>query len=209
MSCVCKENVAKNIIIPHNPNRNTMSIPIKRVLKSLIEHANEVGRVKGTYQELKNWIGPEANKWDVHGIIIALKDEGYLRTISHMEGEYFQVDLKTGLIEQETEQKEEAIHDPKKVFIVHGRNKAAYNAMVQFLRSLKLEPLDFDELSAKCGGSPFIGEVVHSGINEAKAVVVIFTPDEEALLLKPFYYKDDKPEDRQRWQARPKISELG
>jgi len=95
--------------------------------------------------------------------------------------------------------------NPRRVFIVYGRNVKAYQAMVQFLRSLKLDPLEFDEVKNAMGGSPFVGEIVDAGIRQAQAVIVIFTPDEYASLRKELIYDGDPDYEKNRWQARPNV----
>jgi predicted nucleotide-binding protein len=91
------------------------------------------------------------------------------------------------------------------VFIIHGRNLAARNAIASFLRVLGLTPLDFDTISAELGGSPFIGDVVRRGIERAHGVLAVFTPDEHAMLLPAFHAPADRPDERERFQARPNV----
>jgi predicted nucleotide-binding protein len=95
--------------------------------------------------------------------------------------------------------------DKRKVFVIYGRNKAAYNAMVLFLRSVGLSAWDFYELSAQSGGTAFIGDIVRHGMEQSQAVVALFTPDEFSV-LRPSLNDPQKtgPED-QRWQARPNV----
>ena len=81
---------------------------------------------------------------------------------------------------------QQPLPDPKKVFIIHGRNVDARNAVEQFVRSLGLEPLDFDQVSADLGGSPFVGQVVRQGMDLAKGIVALFTPDEFSALRPNF-----------------------
>jgi hypothetical protein len=95
--------------------------------------------------------------------------------------------------------------DPKRVFIVYGRNAKAYSAMQLFLQSLKLDPLTFDEVRNGLGGSPFVGNVVDEGMRRAKAIVVLFTPDEYASLRPSLASGKDKPEELMRWQGRPNV----
>lgn len=95
--------------------------------------------------------------------------------------------------------------DRKTVFVVYGRNAAAAEAMRAFLRSLTLVPSDFDEVKRRMGGSPFIGQVIRRGVEEAAAVIVIFTPDERATLRAGFQRDDDAAVDKERWQARPNV----
>lgn len=95
--------------------------------------------------------------------------------------------------------------DKTKVFIIHGRNVAARNAVEQFVRCLGLVPLDFDQVSADLGGSPFVGEVVRKGLELAHGIVALFTPDEFAALDSIFRSSGDRGADSQRWQARPNV----
>lgn len=97
------------------------------------------------------------------------------------------------------------MRDQRSVFLVHGQNKKAAQAMEAFLRAVGLSPIDFDALSANMGGSPFIGDVVRKGMEDAQAVVVLFTPDEYAALRNSLRRPDQKGEEIQRWQARPNV----
>lgn len=73
--------------------------------------------------------------------------------------------------------------DPKKVMVVHGRDEEARRAMFDFLRALGLSPLEWGKLVAETGkAAPYIGEVLSHAFQVAKAVVVLFTPDDEAFL---------------------------
>ena len=94
--------------------------------------------------------------------------------------------------------------DPKKVFIIHGRNTAARIAVEHFLKVLKLEPLDFDELAADMG-TEFVGNIVLEGLKRARGIVTLFTPDEFAALLPAFRGVHDAETDTKRWQARPNV----
>lgn len=79
-----------------------------------------------------------------------------------------------------------------KVFVVYGRNKLATKSMFDFLRALGLKPLEWShgiKLTKK--SSPYIGEVLDAMFREAIAVVVMFTPDDEARLRRKFWQKRD------------------
>jgi CheY-like chemotaxis protein/predicted nucleotide-binding protein len=93
----------------------------------------------------------------------------------------------------------------RRVFIVYGRNSDAHSAMVLFLRALKLDPLDFDEVRADLGGAPFIGTIVSRGMQEAQAVIVLLTPDERASLCPNFVIAGDHGQDLDRLQPRPNV----
>lgn len=97
-----------------------------------------------------------------------------------------------------------AMQNPQSVFIIHGRNFAAKNAVEQFLRSLKLEPIDFDELAADLGAA-FIGDIVREGMRRAQGILAVFTADEIASLRSEYHQDHDSPEDKSRWQSRPNV----
>lgn len=95
--------------------------------------------------------------------------------------------------------------DPKRVFIVYGRNSKAHDAMRLFVRSLKLEPLSFDEVRNSFGGSPFVGNIVRAGMTKARGIVVLLTPDEYAHLRPSLFSPDDKDSEKARRQPRPNV----
>jgi Predicted nucleotide-binding protein containing TIR-like domain len=71
----------------------------------------------------------------------------------------------------------------RSVFVIHGRDDAAKTALFSFLRDLDLRPLEWEELVKATGSvNPFTGEVVAHAFKVAQAVVVLFTPDDEARL---------------------------
>jgi len=84
--------------------------------------------------------------------------------------------------------------NPKKVFVVHGRNEKARRAMFDFLRSLGLEPIEWGEaLRATGKGTPYVGEAIEKAFSEAQAVVVLLTGDDMAKMMVE-YLKDDDPQ---------------
>ena len=96
--------------------------------------------------------------------------------------------------------------DAREVFVVHGRNGAARDAMFTFLRALELHPLEWSELVNTTGqGSPYIGNVLDVAFSRAHAVVVVMTPDDEVRLREQFR-KDNEPEEAElKGQARPNV----
>lgn len=73
--------------------------------------------------------------------------------------------------------------DPRKVFVIHGRNTVARVGMFEFLRSIGLQPIEWEQAIALTGsGSPYIGQVLDAVFEEAQAVVVLQTPDDVAYL---------------------------
>ena len=97
--------------------------------------------------------------------------------------------------------------DPRKVMVVHGRDGVARRAMFDFLRALGLSPLEWGDLVAATGsGAPYIGQVLQKAFTIATAVVVLFTPDDEAYLREDYQDADDPPEESELTpQARPNV----
>jgi predicted nucleotide-binding protein len=97
--------------------------------------------------------------------------------------------------------------DPRSVFVVHGRNNAARNALFAFLRAIGLHPLEWTEIVRETGkGAPYIGEVLQAGFSIVQAVVVLLTPDDEARLREPYRTSGDPSfETTLTPQARPNV----
>jgi predicted nucleotide-binding protein len=71
----------------------------------------------------------------------------------------------------------------KKVFVVHGRDQAKRNAMFRFLRAIGLEPIEWSKaVKATKKAAPYIGEILEKAFEDAVAVVVLLTPDDQARL---------------------------
>lgn len=100
-----------------------------------------------------------------------------------------------------------ALARAKKVFVVHGRNGAARKAMWEFLVSLGLEPIEWEEAVRQTGsGAPYVGQVLNAAFKMAAAVVVLLTPDDEGR-LRPEYHEINDPsyEKNLTPQARPNV----
>jgi predicted nucleotide-binding protein len=83
--------------------------------------------------------------------------------------------------------------DPRAVFVVYGRNTEVNRAMFSFLRSLNLNPLEWNDLIQLTGqGSPYIGKVLDVGFKVAQAAIVLFTPDDEAQLRQQYRSKNEQ-----------------
>lgn len=86
----------------------------------------------------------------------------------------------------------------KSVFVVHGRNHTAKKAIFSFLRSIKLEPMEWSEARALTGAtSPYIGQILESGFQKAQAFIVLLTGDDQAKLNKVYLNDGDGPEEKQ------------
>lgn len=84
--------------------------------------------------------------------------------------------------------------DGRTVFLVHGRNSVTRDSMAQFLRSLDLKVLEWEQAVALTGEpNPYIGDVINSGLEAADGVVVLATPD-DIVRLDPTLGEEGDPE---------------
>ena len=97
--------------------------------------------------------------------------------------------------------------ETREVFVVHGRNSQARDALFDFLRAIDLHPLEWSEAIHATGkASPYIGEILTAAFSRAHAVVVLLTPDDEAILKEPLRHTSDPPfESQLMGQARPNV----
>jgi predicted nucleotide-binding protein len=97
--------------------------------------------------------------------------------------------------------------DPRKVFVISGRDEEATKAVCDFLRDLDLHPLLWEELVAATGSaSPYTGDVVARAFNEGRAVVAILTPDDEARLHPTLHGEHEEDYEREfTGQPRPNV----
>jgi predicted nucleotide-binding protein len=93
------------------------------------------------------------------------------------------------------------------VMVVHGRNIPVRDALFDFLRSLGLNPIEFSHgVKATKKGAPVIKEILDAMFAKAAAVVVLFTPDDEARLRRQFRKSSDATfEHKLTGQARPNV----
>ena len=93
------------------------------------------------------------------------------------------------------------------VFVVHGRNAEARKALFEFLRSIGLHPLEWSEAVDATGKpAPYVGDILDSVFSRAHAVIVLFTPDDEARLREQFRSDNDPPYEAElTGQARPNV----
>lgn len=88
--------------------------------------------------------------------------------------------------------------DPRTVFVVHGRNMEARSSIFALLRSLKLQPLEFEQAALFTEkAAPTISEILEVAFSRAAAVVVLMTGDDEARVRDQFSLKEDKEEEQQ------------
>ena len=97
--------------------------------------------------------------------------------------------------------------DPKKVFVVHGRNIKAKDAIFDLLRSVHLEPIEWGEAIKMTGKtSPYPQEVLDAAFKHAQSIVVLITGDDLARLRREYIIPRDQDfEGNLTPQARPNV----
>jgi predicted nucleotide-binding protein len=97
--------------------------------------------------------------------------------------------------------------DPQKVFVIHGRNKKARDAMFTFLRAIGLQPLEWQHaISLTSNASPYIGQILENAFHTVQAFVVLLSGDDEARLRVPFQKESDEDYEKNLTpQARPNV----
>ncbi|MEU6559233.1 nucleotide-binding protein [Nocardia nova] len=97
--------------------------------------------------------------------------------------------------------------DPRKVFVIYGRNRAARAEIFTFLRALGLEPIEWETAVRMTGqASPYVGDVLAEGLKAAQAVVVLQTPDDVVYLDGDLCEPDDPDgEGQPQGQPRPNV----
>lgn len=90
------------------------------------------------------------------------------------------------------------------VFVVHGRDKDAKDAVFSLLDAAQLTPRSFDEVRQRGQDPlPYVGKVLDDAFAEAQAVLVLFTPDERVGLVDRLRRQDETV--REEYQPRPNV----
>ena len=95
----------------------------------------------------------------------------------------------------------------RNVFVVHGRNLVIRDELFAFLRALDLHPLEWSEAVRLTGQpSPYVGDILDAAFENARAIVVLFTPDDVVHLRKDLWGEQELPiETDPSGQARPNV----
>ena len=94
----------------------------------------------------------------------------------------------------------------KNVFVVHGRNSDARQAMFDFLRSIELHPIEWSKARALTQeASPLIDKILDTAFQQAQAIVVLFTPDEIVALRNEYASGVTDPDLTPAAQPRPNV----
>lgn len=95
----------------------------------------------------------------------------------------------------------------KTVFVVYGRNNKLRESMFTFLRALGLNPVEWTQaIQATQKTSPYIGEILDTAFAQARAIIVLFSGDDEARLLAGFLGRNEKSYEKELTpQPRPNV----
>lgn len=137
----------------------------------------------------------------------------FLREIEN-EIKLMRIDLEAGEREKGMEQTEEKnvpdkteIPDPKRIFVVYGRNERARKALYELVRAVGLNPFEWSELVKETKkGAPYVGEILDVAFKKAQAVIVLLTGDDIAYLREEYITPNDADyEGRPSPQARANV----
>jgi predicted nucleotide-binding protein len=81
------------------------------------------------------------------------------------------------------------------VFVVHGRDVGLRSAMYEFLGALGLRPLEWGHAIRAArgkGGNPYVNDAVAKVMEQAQAIVILLSPDDEAKLKDQFVGKNER-----------------
>jgi predicted nucleotide-binding protein len=97
--------------------------------------------------------------------------------------------------------------DRRKVFVVHGRNMDARNAIFDFLARIDLSPIEWEEaIAMTASASPSTLSAIDRAFSKAQAAVVILSGDDLARLRGRYLSDQDGPHEHQLTpQARPNV----
>ena len=158
---------------------------------------------------IRIWRTEESNPMTEHDLrLLGMTSQFSSGGMEDVTDEFIQGEPGWGL-QTGTLNSDDAGPDPNSqdVFVVHGRNHEARDAMYAFLRAIGLNPIEWVEAMSDTGTStPYIGQILDAAFRRAHAVVVLLTPDDEARLKRGFWNSDEPPiETGLRGQARPNV----
>jgi len=95
------------------------------------------------------------------------------------------------------------------VFVIHGRDAKLRDSKYELLGALGLKALEWGHAIRAArgkGGNPYVNDAVQNVMEQAQAIVVILSPDDEAKLKDQFVEKHERRiEGKLRGQARPNV----
>lgn len=83
-------------------------------------------------------------------------------------------------------------NEQRNVFVVHGRNAKIKKALFAFLRSINLNPLEWESAVSMTGkGTPTTLEVIETGMKNSGGTIILFTGDDLAKLKEELWNTDE------------------
>jgi len=130
-----------------------------------------------------------------------------LESIKERLGLYKKSAVVTKTLNKTNEESTLSNTDHKNVFVVHGRNTKLRDSLFDFLRSIGLKPIEWNQaIAATNKGTPSVEEILDAAFSHAQAVVVLLSGDDEARLEKQFLVDNDEYYEKQLTpQARPNV----
>lgn len=93
------------------------------------------------------------------------------------------------------------------VFVIHGRDLKLRDSIYAFLSALGCKPVEFHQAVTKVrgAGTPFIGQVLDAVFEQAQALVVLLSPDDD-VQLKPQFVGANERKTEGRRQSQPRAN---
>ena len=92
--------------------------------------------------------------------------------------------------------------DKREVYLIHGRDLEAMNALMKFLRKLNLRPVTWEDRAAT---GAYSGPMLYEVFRDIPVVIVLLTPDEEVRLHEQLAPSPSSDEVQFRLQPRPNV----
>lgn len=196
-------DLVRRVITPYNEGR-----PI--VLGGRTIPVDDIERLRINFtEESSDKIFPIVRRERMAGMVSApISDEWYVAD----KGKNVTDEFITGPPGSDTQSRTNSnvelnIESSGAVFVVHGRDLKLKDSLFSFLRSIGLRPLEWTEAILATGKTaPYIGEILDKAFETAQAIIVLFTPDDEARLRQE-YWTEVEPihETNLTPQARPNV----
>jgi predicted nucleotide-binding protein len=190
----------------------------RELLASVVRRLYKLGSPSGftsfhNLGEVLDELGQQSTRTRALDLCRVLADRGWVEArITHNDGAPVRL-LAEGQLEVERSSETSAAGiaphsvraaDPRRVFVVHGRDLKLARALFDFLRALGLDPIEWTEALSMTGeGAPYVGRVIEVAFDKAQAVVVLLTPDEEVRLRVDL--ASQATEQEVGFQARPNV----
>lgn len=164
------------------------------------------------FRELRQrW--PALELRDLRPVISDARDRGFIRVKDEVAGGDLRIFTITGsgreflrTPEAKLAPAREGIDkldtEPRSVFVIHGQNERAKEELFVFLKEIDLKPTAWSkavEMTKK--SSPYVSEIVRTGLDKAQAIIALFTDDEEVTLRANLA----KGRDDSGYQPRPNV----